>query len=142
MAVDFRELCKLQMAEIDRQRAVIAQRDAEIDGLIAWIASDADAHSTLMAIYADPRQNTANKTRAAGLALPFEKAKPAAVVVQIDFRERVRNARLKTMAETKARWAAEDAAKLIEHQPTGTVLGEGQGHEGAWHPLDHDDPAA
>jgi hypothetical protein len=131
------------MAEIDRQRAVIARRDAEIDGLVAWIAGDADAHSALMAIYADPRQNTANKTRAAGLALPFEKAKPAATINNVNyslFHDLDSGA-------AERRWRLrEAAAKVIEHVPArpGTVLGEGAGEHGAWHPLDSDkgDPAA
>jgi hypothetical protein len=133
MSVDFRELCKLQMAEIDRQRAVIAQRDAEIDGLIAWIASGADAHSALMAIYADPRSSPANKIKAAASALPFEKSKPASVSVVIDFKERVRNARLRQLELDRAQWARQDAEKkqpLDLDAPTPpTVLGGDYGPE-------------
>jgi hypothetical protein len=38
-------------------------------------------------------------------------------VVQVNFKERVRNARLRSLELDKARWAAEAAAKTIEHQP-------------------------
>jgi hypothetical protein len=142
---EFRRVAKLQYQEIEKLRALIAwkdqelgRKDQELDGLVAWIAGDADAHSALMAIYADPRQSTANKSRAAGLALPFEKAKPAATVNNVhtlfDTLER---------AHQRDRELRQANAKVIEHQP-GTVLGEGQGHHQAWHPLDSDkgDPAA
>jgi hypothetical protein len=38
-------------------------------------------------------------------------------VIQVDWKERTRNARLKQLEKDRARWAAEDAAKVIEHQP-------------------------
>jgi hypothetical protein len=122
-------LVRDQMREIDRLRTVAVQAERaraenvrlkdEIDALIGWIGGDGDALACLQQIYANPRTPESNKIKAALGALPFERGKPAQVVIEVDFRERVRNARLKTMAETKARWAAEDAAKLIE----GTVLG-------------------
>ena len=58
-----------------------------------------------------------NKIKAAASALPFERAKPAQVIVQVDFKKRVYEARMKAMERNKARWAAEAAAKAIEHQP-------------------------
>jgi hypothetical protein len=65
-----------QMAEIDRLRAAIGQKDAELDDLVAWIAGDADAHAALRAIYADPRTNPALKAKAAIGAIGYEIAKP------------------------------------------------------------------
>jgi hypothetical protein len=142
---EFRRVAKLQYQEIEKLRALIAwkdkelgRKDQELDGLVAWIAGDADAHSVLQAIYADPRQNTANKTRAAGLALPFEKAKPVAThAVVYSLFDELEGRRLRALEQREA------AAETIQHQPT-TVLGEGQGHHQAWHPLDSDkgDPAA
>jgi hypothetical protein len=151
---EFRRVAKLQYQEIEKLRALIAwkdqelgRKDQEMDVLVGWIAGDADAHSALMAIYADPRQNTANKTRAAGLALPFEKAKPPATV----------NTNVWSLAAyldqqallRKEALAREQAAKTIEHQPRkpldfneptpGTVLGAGCGHHQAYH--EDGDPA-
>src|SRR5215471_11062013 len=99
-----------QMAEIDQLRA-------EVDGLVDWIAGEKDALSALQAAYVDPRSTPTNKIRAAASAIAYERSKPASVVVQIDFKQRVYEARMKQMAKDKARWAAEDAAKVIEHQP-------------------------
>jgi|SRR6516165_1854359 hypothetical protein len=114
---EFRQVARLQYAEIERLRAALKQRDAELDGLVGWIAGDQDALSALQAVYADPRMNPANRIKAAASALPFERSKPASVSVVVDFKERVRTARLKQLALDKARLAAEDAAKVIEHQP-------------------------
>jgi hypothetical protein len=115
----YREVARLQYEEIDRLRAVVKQRDAELDTLVAWIASDADAHATLVSVYADPRQSTAHKVRAATSAIGFEMAKPASVVVQLtDFYEQVRTSRLRTIEQDKAEWIAK--TKVIEHQPSDT----------------------
>jgi hypothetical protein len=115
---------------------------AENQRLISWIMGDEpDALTALQRVYSDPKTDVPNVIKSAIGALPFERAKPASVSVVIDFKEKVRNIRLRTLEQDRARWAAEDAVKTIEHQPT-TVLGEGQGQHGAWHPLDHDDPAA
>jgi hypothetical protein len=117
----YQQVARLQYAEIERLRAVVKQRDAELDGLVSWIAGDQGALEFLQSIYADPRQSTANRLKSSLGALPFERGKPAAVGVVIDFKARVRNARLKAMERDKARWALEDAAKVIEHEPT--ILG-------------------
>jgi hypothetical protein len=117
----FQQLARLQYAEIERLRAEVGRKDQELDALVAWIMGDGDSMAGLLAIAADPRTSTANKIKCWGLTLPFERSKPASVVVQVDFKERVRNARLRQYEIDKAQWAAEDAAKMIEHQPT--ILG-------------------
>jgi hypothetical protein len=131
---EFRRVAKLQYQEIEKLRAIIrwkdqelGRKDAELDGLISWIAGDADALAGLRSIYADPRQNLANKIKAAGLALSFERAKPAATV----------NTTFKLFDFLEAHRLKEQAAKTIEHQPKlepGTVLG-GPPEEG-WDPND------
>jgi hypothetical protein len=114
---DLQTIVKMQMAEIDRLRAEVDRRGAEIDSLVGWIAGDQDALSALQAIYADPRTKLGDKIKASGLALPFERAKPASTSVVIDWAAYTRSIRLKQLEKDKARWAAEDAAKTIEHQP-------------------------
>ena len=89
-----------QAAEINRQRD-------EIDRLLGWINGDADALTTLQARYLDPEETTTNRIKAAASALAYERAKAASTLVVIDFRERVRQARLKA-----------SEPKIIEHQPT------------------------
>jgi hypothetical protein len=154
MAVDFRELCKLQIMEIDRQRAEITQLVAERNELRQHLENLApgapDAHACLKRIYNDPSMKESERNRAAAAAIGYEKSKPASVVNNVhtlfDTLERHHQAE---------RIARENAAKTIEHQPRkpidynepvpGTVLGEGCGHAGAWHPLDQDEkpePAA
>jgi hypothetical protein len=111
----YREIARLQYEEIERLRGVIKQRDAELDALVEWIASDADAHAVLRSVYADPRQSTPNKVKAAQTAIHFEKSKPASVVVQLDYYEQVRTSRLRTIERDKAEWAA---TRTLEHQPS------------------------
>jgi hypothetical protein len=107
-----------QMAEIDRLRADNERLRAEVAGLVAWAAGDCDALATLQAIYSNPKTYQGDRLKAAASALPYERSKPAAVVIQYsDFNERLRTIRLAQLAKDKARWAAEDAAKTIEHQP-------------------------
>jgi hypothetical protein len=104
-----------QMAEIDQLRAAIDQKNQELDSVVSWIASDAGAHEVLMSVYADPRQSTAHKVKAATSAIPYEMAKPASITVQVtDFYEQVRTSRLRTIEQDKAEWAA----RTIEHQPS------------------------
>ena len=93
-----------QMAEIDQLRAAIGQKDAELDGLIAWIATDADALGALQSVYADPRSSPANKIKAAASAIAFERSKPASVSVIVDFKSRVHDARMQTVELRKQEW--------------------------------------
>jgi hypothetical protein len=85
------------MAEIEKLRAENKQ-------LLDWITGDSDALTCLQAIYQNPESSEHTKIKAATGALPFERPKlTASIGVVMDFRERVRQARLKANA------------KLIEH---------------------------
>jgi hypothetical protein len=87
------------MAEIEKLRA-------ENEQLLNWITGDSDALTCLQAIYQNPASSEHTKIKAATGALPFERPKLMATgLVVVDFRERVRQARLKA------------TAKLIEHVP-------------------------
>jgi hypothetical protein len=99
-----------QMAEIDRLRA-------EVSNLVGWIMDDRDALATLQAIYTDREASEANRIKAAAAAIGFERPKVAGTtnVLMIDFRERVRQARLKApYVETKV-----IEPLTIEHEPRG-----------------------
>ena len=89
-----------QMAEIDRLRT-------ELSNLVDWVMGDKDALTCLQAIYNNATTSEANRVRAAAAAIGFERPKLTATanLVVVDFRERVRQARLKA------------TAKLIEHIP-------------------------
>jgi hypothetical protein len=91
-----------QMKEIDRLRT-------ELDNLVAWITGERDALSALQVIYNDMTASEANRVKAAAAAVGYERSKmtPTNLVV-IDFRERVRQARLK---------APLVEPKMIEHIP-------------------------
>jgi hypothetical protein len=87
------------MAEIEKLRA-------ENEQLLNWITGDSDALTCLQAIYQNPASSEHTKIKAATGALPFERPKlTASIGVVMDFRERVKQARLKA------------TAKLIEHIP-------------------------
>lgn len=92
-----------QMTEIDRLRA-------EIDRLLGWINGDVDALTTLQGVYLDPDESAGNKIKAAAAAIGYERPKMmgATNLVVVDFRERVRQARLK---------APLVEPKTIEHIP-------------------------
>src|SRR6516164_802946 len=98
------QVVREQMAEIDQLRATISQKDQELDGLIAWIATDADALGALQSVYADPRSSPAIKTKAAIGAIAFERSKPASVSVVVDFKSRVHDARMTTVELRKQEW--------------------------------------
>jgi hypothetical protein len=106
-----------QMAEIDRLRADNERLRAEVAGLVAWAEGDCDALATLQAIYSNPKTYQGDRLKAAASALPYERSKPVATTVVVNFNERLRTIRLAQLAKDKARWAAEDAAKLIEAKP-------------------------
>jgi hypothetical protein len=114
---DLLDVIKQQNAGIER---LIAERDKlrqEVDALVGWIQEDRDALMALQQIYNNPTLDDASRIKAAIGALPFERAKPTAVSVVVNFNERLRTIRLAQLAKDKARWVAEDAAKVIEHQP-------------------------
>jgi hypothetical protein len=116
-----------QMAEIDQLRATIGQKDAELAGLITWIAGDAGALETLQSIYIDPRASIPWKVRAASSALPFERSKPASVSVVVDFKSRVHDARMQTVELRKQEWTRQEPLDLDGPTPA-TILGGD--HEG------------
>jgi len=109
-----------QMAEIDQLRA-------EVAGLVDWIAGEKDALSALQAAYVDPRSTPTNKIRAAASAIAYERSKPASVVVQIDFKSRVRDARMQTLELRKQEWTRQEPLDLDAPAPP-TILGGD--HEG------------
>jgi hypothetical protein len=111
---------------IKRQNAgleqLIAERDrlrTELDAFVAWANGDHDALTCLQRVYCDPSASVPNKIKAAASALPFERPKPpsSSVVAITDWEEYTRGIRLRQLEKDRARWAAEDAAKVIEHQP-------------------------
>jgi hypothetical protein len=96
---------------------VIAERD-ELRQHLENLAPDApDALACLKRVYNDPKARESERVKAAVGALPFERSKPVSASVVIDWKEYTRSIRLKQLEKDKARWAAEDAAKTIEHQP-------------------------
>ena len=109
-----------QMAEIDQLRA-------EVAALVDWIAGEKDALSALQAAYVDPRSTPTNKIRAASSAIAYERSKPASVVVQIDFKSRVRDARMQTLELRKQEWTRQEPLDLDAPAPP-TILGGD--HEG------------
>jgi hypothetical protein len=70
-------IIELQIAEIDRLRA-------ENQRLIDWIMGDADAHTTLQAIYTDPTASQGNRIKAAAASLPFERPKLTSVAPPLE----------------------------------------------------------
>jgi hypothetical protein len=102
---------------VREQMTAIDQLRAENRRLLDWIMGDEpNALATLQSIYSDPNTPRGERIKSSGIALPFERGKPAQVVVQVDFRERVRNARLRQLELDRAEWARQDAEK-------GTILG-------------------
>jgi hypothetical protein len=82
---------------------VIDQLRTENQALVDWIQGDSDALTCLQTIYNSSTSSEANKVKAAAAAIGYERPKmtPTNLVV-IDFRERVRQARLKApLAEPK-----------------------------------------
>jgi hypothetical protein len=108
--------------ENDALKAELAALQVENCRLLKWImGEEPDALTALQAVYSNPSTPEANVIKAASAALGYERAKPASVVIQMDFKQRVHDARMRQLAKDKAGWAAEDAAKLIEHVPAGTA---------------------
>jgi hypothetical protein len=118
------DLIKQQNVAIEK---LMAERDSqrqEIAALVGWIQEDRDALMALQQIYNSPTADETNRIKAASAAIGYERGKPASVVVQVDFRERVRNARLRQLELDRAEWARQDAAKLDLDAPTPpTILG-------------------
>jgi hypothetical protein len=125
--IQLEHVVREQMAEIDRLRAIIDQKDAEIVGLVDWIAGEKDALSALQAAYTDPRSTPTNKIRAAASAIAYERSKPASVTVIADFRSRVQAARSRTLELRKQEWTQQAPLDLDAPTPP-TILGGD--HEG------------
>jgi hypothetical protein len=125
--------------ENDALKAELKALAAENRRLQDWIMGDGpDALTALQRVYSDPQTDEAGVIKAASAAIGYERWKPASVVIQVDWKERTRNARLKQLEKDRARWAAEDAAKVIEHQPLDldaptppTILGHDGGPDSA-----------
>src|SRR6516162_7366235 len=97
--VQLEHVVRTQMTAIDELRGQLGQLRTENQRLLNWIMGDEpDALTALQRVYSDPKTSVLD-----------------------DFKEKVRNIRLRTLEQDLARWAAEDAAKTIEHQ--GTILG-------------------
>jgi hypothetical protein len=118
--------------ENDALKADLAALQAENRRLQDWImGEEPDALTALQKVYSNPNTPVPNVIKSAIGALPFERSKPASVVALVDWREKTRTIRLRQMELDRARWAAEDAAKVIEHQPATTIPGEGEGDPAA-----------
>jgi hypothetical protein len=130
----YQEVARLQYEEIERLRALIKQRDTELDVLVAWIAGDADALGALQSVYADPRSSPANKVKAAIGAIAFERSKPASMSVVVDFKSRVHDARMHTVELRKQEWTREPLNLDAPTPPTilgGDHQGEALGPDSA-----------
>jgi len=117
------DLIKQQNAAIEK---LIAERDSqrqEIAALVGWIQEDRDALMTLQQIYNNPTVDETSRIKAASAAIGYERGKPAQVVVQVDFRERVRNAPLRQLELDKAEWARQEARLDLDADPAPTILG-------------------
>jgi hypothetical protein len=91
-------------------RAELAEAKRELSTLVDWVMGDADALTTLQRVYLNPDEPAANRIKAAAAAIGYEKPKLAATAtVVVDFAERVRQARLKSLAKLLAE------PKVIEH---------------------------
>jgi hypothetical protein len=103
---ELEHVVRTQMQTIDQLRAEIAQKDAALDEIVQWVASDGDSLSVLRSVYADPRTSRGDKIRACAASIAYEVPKmPAAVVFTMDFRERVKTARLRQLELDKQEWS-------------------------------------
>jgi hypothetical protein len=77
---------KLQRAAdlLRQQSAKIRELEAEIDRLNTVIEGSCDALAHLQKIYSDPRNPPSVVTKAAGLAVGFERAKPPTISAHVD----------------------------------------------------------
>jgi cell division septum initiation protein DivIVA len=96
---DYEKALHQMLDENEALRAEIAKLKGQLS---------ADALATLQGVYLNPDEPAANRIKAAAAAIGYERPKLAATasLVVVDFRERVRQARLKA-----------PFAKTIEHLP-------------------------
>jgi hypothetical protein len=97
----FECVIRLQMAEIDKLRT-------ENKALIDWIMGDADALTTLQAVYQNPQASEGNRIKAAGAAIAYERPK---LTVQLRVGPAVLGERL-----DQARPMKTIEPKVIDHQ--------------------------
>jgi hypothetical protein len=98
---------KCQVEEINRLRAELERRDAELTHLLAWVNEDCDALTILQRIYLDHNATTPDRIKAAGAAIAYERPK-LTLSMQIGpalLGQRLDRARMKTVEP-----------KVIEHQ--------------------------
>jgi hypothetical protein len=93
---------------------LIAERD-ELRAHLEGFGEKLDALTCLQRVYNNPQISEANRIKAAAAAIGFERPKMATTnIVMVDFRERVRQARLKApYVQTKL-----IEPLTIEHEPT------------------------
>src|SRR6516225_10072141 len=91
---DYEKALHQMLDENEALRAEITKLNGQLSTLVDWIMGDADALTTLQAVYLNSDEPAGNRIKAA-----------AAGLVVMDFRERVRQARLKAPLKT------------IEHMP-------------------------
>jgi hypothetical protein len=97
----FECVIKLQMTEIDKLRA-------EVQRLVDWIMGDTDALTTLQSVYQNPASSEANRVKAAGAAIAYERPK---LTVQLRVGPAVLGERL-----DQARPMKTIEPKVIDHQ--------------------------
>jgi hypothetical protein len=119
--------------ENDALRAELARVKARLDALMQAFEKNGSL-GILQQIATDKTLPPETRMRAAGLAVPYERPKygsvDAVAVGVVDFREKVKQARLRQLEIDRARWAVEDEAKTLDHEPTGqTILGGDHGPE-------------
>ena len=103
---DYEKALHQMLDENEALRAEITKLNGQLSTLVDWIMGDADALTTLQAVYLNSDEPAGNRIKAAAAAIAYERPKLAATgLVVMNFRERVRQARLKAPLKT------------IEHMP-------------------------
>lgn len=83
------DIIKQQNAGLEQLIVEREQLRAEVDALVAWASGDQDALSILQKTYLNPQSPESYRIKAAGLALPFERSKPASAVIHVNFASRL-----------------------------------------------------
>jgi hypothetical protein len=104
LVIEYENALSKMMDENESLQAQVANLNGQVSTLIDWVMGDVDALTALQEIYVNC-DDPATRIKAAAAAIGYERPKLAASanLVVVDFRERVRQARLKA------------TAKLIEH---------------------------